>query len=110
LRQGIKSATKPLGDLTTGEIAKIQTVVNEAGRPLEVVGSAASGTRRGVGTDLPVGKGNGTKSDIDYLVPPSSWQHYDGLQGKLPDIDPKTGIIPGVGNSNIGPVIRFEPQ
>jgi hypothetical protein len=99
-----------VGDLTRAEARQIQRVVSEAGRPLEVVGSAAAGTRRGVGTNLPLGKGPGTRSDIDYVVPPSSLQHFEGLQGKLPSIDPKTGIIPGVGNTNIGPVIRFEPR
>jgi hypothetical protein len=103
-------AAKAAGDLTRAEIRQIQNVVNEAGRPPEVVGSAAAGTRRGVGTSLPLGKGPGTRSDIDYVVGPSSSKYYDGLQGKLPSIDPKTGIIPGNANPHIGPSIRFEPQ
>jgi hypothetical protein len=86
-----------LGDLTASEIQRIQSVVNEAGRPLEVVGSAARGNRT-------------IKSDIDYVVPPSSMRYYDGLQGKLPGVDPKHGIIPGVGNPGMGPAIRFEPK
>ena len=72
-------------------------MVNEAGRPLEVVGSAAKGTRRGVGSDLPVGKGSGTKSDIDVLIPPSSKNHFNGLTNKLPDADvkiEKKGTLP----------------
>ena len=36
-------------------------------------------------------------------------KYFEGLGGKLPGIDPSHGIIPGVGNPNIGPVIRFEP-
>jgi RHS repeat-associated protein len=87
-----------LGDLTVGEVRQIQTVVNEAGRPLEVVGSAARGARRGVGTDLPLGKGPGTRSDIDFVAPPSSHQNFKGLEGGLPSLDPKTGIIPGTLN------------
>ena len=66
-------------------------------RPLEVVGSAARGNR------------NAT-SDIDYVVPPSSMRYYEGLQEKLPGVDPKHGIIPGAGNANMGPVVRFEPK
>jgi hypothetical protein len=94
----LRRAAQPnVGDLTTDEIQQIQSVVNEAGRPLEVVGSAARGNRT-------------PASDIDYLVPPSSMRYYDGLQGKLPGVDPKHGMIPGVGNANIGPVIRFEPK
>jgi RHS repeat-associated protein len=86
-----------MGDLTAGEIGQIQSTVNQAGRPLEVVGSAASGARQ-------------AGSDIDYIAPPSSLPYYEGLQGQLPGIDPTHGIIPGVGNRNIGPVIRFEPR
>jgi len=85
------------GDLTVDEIQQIQSVVNEAGRPLEVVGSAARGARK-------------AKSDIDYVIPPASMPYYKGLQEKLPGVDPAHGIIPGAGNLNIGPVIRFEPK
>jgi RHS repeat-associated protein len=86
-----------MGDLTPSEIRQIQSVVNQAGRPIEVVGSAARGARQ-------------TGSDIDYVAPPSSLQYFEGLEGQLPGIDPSHGIIPGVGNPNIGPVLRFEPQ
>lgn len=98
-----------LGDLTDDEIGSIQAVVDEAGRPIDVVGSAATGDRRNVGTDLPIGKGLGTKSDIDYVAPPSSHPNFNGLNGQLPSLDPKTGIIPGTPNPHIGPSIRFEP-
>jgi hypothetical protein len=90
------NAASGLGDLTVAEVKAIQAVVNQAGRPLEVVGSAARGARTAA-------------SDIDYVVPPSSMRHFEGLEGKLPGLDPNHGIIPGVGNPNIGPVIRFEP-
>jgi hypothetical protein len=106
------SATKVvpsgLGDLTAVEVEKIQSVVERAGRPLEVVGSAAKGARRGVGTDLPLGKGPGTRSDIDYLVPPASASHFSGLSPQLPGID-VDGFIVGTQNPFIGPAIRFEP-
>ena len=101
-----KRFAKNTGDLTKAEIKQIQNVVNEAGRPLEVVGSAAKGTRRGVGSDLPVGKGDGTKSDIDVLIPPSSKDHFKGLTDKLPDAD----VNIGTANPHIGPSIRFEPN
>jgi len=92
-----KTATaSALGDLTAAEASSIQAVVNQAGRPLEVVGSAARGARTAV-------------SDIDYVVPPSSLKYFEGLETQLPGIDPSHGIIPGFGNPNIGPVIRFEP-
>ena len=97
------------GDLTVHEVQAIQAVVDKAGRPLEVGGSAAMGTRRSVGTKFPIGKGPGTRSDIDYIVPPSSIPNFKDLQHNLPDLDPKTGLIPGTGNPFIGPLIRFEP-
>ncbi|MFC4762436.1 RHS repeat-associated core domain-containing protein [Dyella koreensis] len=102
-------AASGLGDLTNAEVDAIQGVVNKAGRPLEIVGSAARGSRRGVGTNFPIGKGAGTRSDIDYIAPPGSLPYYEGLQGGLPSIDPATGMIPGLANPNIGPSIRFEP-
>jgi len=71
--------------------------VNEAGRPLEVVGSAASGTRTAA-------------SDIDYVVAPSSLKYFEGLESNLPGIDPQHGIIPGYGNTYMGPVIKFIPK
>ncbi len=85
-----------LGDLTASEAKAIQQVVNRAGRPLEVVGSAARGARTAA-------------SDIDYVVPPSSLKYFEGLEQALPKIDMNHGIISGVGNPNMGPVIRFEP-
>ena len=97
------------GDLRRFEIDAIQKVVDDAGRPLEVVGSAAKGNRRGIGSELPIGKGNGTKSDIDYISHPTYLKYFNGLQEKLPSIDPKTGIIPGGTNPFIGPGISFEP-
>ncbi|MCA1712762.1 MAG: hypothetical protein LC789_14445, partial [Actinobacteria bacterium] len=97
-----------LGDLTAAEVRSIQATVNEAGRPLDVVGSAARGERRGVGSGLPIGKGPGTRSDIDYLVPHGSVPYYEstGLHKNLPDLDQ---IIAGVHNPFIGPSVRFEP-
>ena len=90
------NSSKGLGDLTKGEIGQIQSVVNEAGRPLDVVGSAARALRS-------------KTSDIDYVAHPLSNAYFKGLQPKLPAIDPKHGIIPGVHNPHIGPAVRFEP-
>lgn len=60
------------------------------------------------GTALPIGKGPGTRSDIDYLVPPSSYPYFRGLDQTLPSLGPE-GVIPGFHNPFIGPGIRFEP-
>lgn len=107
--RGAKGASG-LGDLTRQEVTQIQRVVDDAGRPLEVIGSAARAERRNAGTSLPLGKGPGTRSDIDYVAPPGSHPYFKDLQHQLPSIDPKTGVVPGAGNPNIGPVIRFEPN
>jgi len=93
MREAAKSG---LGDLTKAEVKQIQKVVDEAGRPLEIVGSAARGTRK-------------STSDIDYIVPPSSREYFKGAEKGLPGVDPKHGLIPGTHNPNIGPGVRFEP-
>jgi hypothetical protein len=104
VREAGKAAGRKLGDLTKSEISNIQNAVNSAGRPLEVVGSAAKGTRNGIGLDVPFQKG--VKSDIDYIAHPNSIPYFEGI--RLPDID-KGGIIPGLSNPYQGPAIRFEP-
>lgn len=102
-------ARASLGDLTRREIAQIQKVVDQACRPIDVVGSAARGSRRGLGTNLPIGKGDGTRSDIDYLIGPSSRAYFDDFLSQLPSMDTRTGPIYGTPNPFIGPSIRFEP-
>jgi len=97
------------GDLTPEEIGQIQELTNKAGRPIYVGGSAARGVRRGIGTDWPIGKGPGTRSDIDYIIPPSSAAYWAPYRNQLPGMDPH-GPIFGVPNPYVGPVIRFEPH
>lgn len=112
LKKGFsKIVTKSgLGDLTKAEVKQIQKIVDEAGRPLDVIGSAAKGTRRNPGSNLPFGKDPATnKSDIDFITNPQHLPYFSGKQGKLPDIDPSTGIVPGAHNPFQGPGIRFEP-
>lgn len=79
-----------LGDLTPDEIARLQQIANEYGTPIGVFGSAARGTRRGVGTSLPLGKGPGTRSDIDLGIPGHmrGGPMEEALNGEFgPDID-----------------------
>jgi hypothetical protein len=102
-------ASKCFGDLTFTEIQQIQHLTNQAGRPIHVVGSAARGTRRGVGTNRPIGKGPGTRSDIDYIIPVSSMDYWKPYIHQLPGLD-KHGPLPGVPNPHIGPSIPFEPR
>lgn len=100
----------PYGDLTPAEIEQIQAATDAAGRPIHVVGSAAGGTRRGVGTDLPIGKGPGTRSDIDYLTTYSSADYWQDAWHKLPSVDPAHGPLKGNPNPFMGPSITFEPR
>jgi len=101
----------PLGDLSEDEVRQIQEVVDDAGRPLEVVGSAARGERRNPGTDLPFGKGEGTRSDIDYAIAPSSIEYFNEVNAanRLPDVDPHHGLPPSLHSPHDGPSIRFSP-
>jgi RHS repeat-associated protein len=102
--------SKGLGDLTKAETKQIQKAVNSAGRPLDVVGSAAQGTRRGVGSNLPIGKGPGTKSDIDFTTANANFDNFNGIKDRLPNIDPNHGLLRGPADPAIGPSIRFEPK
>jgi hypothetical protein len=102
-------ATKCFGDLTQLEIQQIQQLTNQAGRPIHVVGSAARGERRGIGTNQPIGKGPGTRSDIDYVIPISSMDYWKPYIHQLPGID-WHGPLPGSPNPFMGPSIPFEPR
>ena len=57
-----------LGDLSRKEIGAIQRLVDDVGTDLYVVGSSMNKGRRNARSHLPLGKGPGTKSDIDYTV------------------------------------------
>jgi RHS repeat-associated protein len=56
------------GTLTAVERAEIQAIANQFKTEIRVVGSRAAGRGRNVGTNLPVGKGPGTRSDIDFII------------------------------------------
>jgi hypothetical protein len=109
------AAKTGLGDLTAAEVRAIQAAANETGESLTVVGSAARGTRRGVGSDWPIGKGAGTRSDIDYLINkpyppfPSPLNDLDHVLPRLPDVNPAHGPIRGTFNPFEGPGIQFQP-
>lgn len=102
-------AASGLGDLTRAEVGQIQNVVDEAGRPLDVVGSAARGERRNVGSDLPIGKGAGSRSDTDFTTAGANRGNFEGLEGRLPNTDPRTPILRGTPESG-NPSVRFEPN
>jgi hypothetical protein len=90
------------------ELTAIQGVVDAARHPINVVGSAVTGNRQGVGSSLPIGKGIGTRSDIDYIASTSSIGYFNGVSDGLPSPDVK-GIQVAVPNPHIGPSIQFSP-
>lgn len=88
-----KPEGEKLGDLTPEEIQEIQDAVDEAGRPIDVVGSAARGERS-------------EGSDIDHTTAPSSIPYFN--DSDLPGIDKDDGILQGAPEKNKRS-IRFEP-
>jgi len=97
--------------LTAAELSELQGIANKHQTRLQVIGSRGRGMGRGVETDLPPGKGTGTKSDIDVMI--------DGQR----DIDTRGALSNDVsgacnGNANVassigqasGPHIDILPQ
>ena len=65
------------GTLTAAEQAEIQAIANKHRTTIDVVGSRAAGEGRNIGSSLPVGKGKGTRSDIDFRIDTSHPQVED---------------------------------
>jgi hypothetical protein len=100
------------GTLSPFERNALQGVANEFDTTIDVVGSRAAGRGRGVGTDLPVGKGPGTRSDIDVRIDSQLDIDTGGaLSDRLKDLKP--GLVdvrtqlPG---GSTPPVIKVTPQ
>jgi len=75
------AAETTAGDLTAAETRQIQSVVNRAGRPVDVVGSVAGGAR-------------GPGSDIDYTAATASPSHFEPFLDELPGMD-SHGLLHG---------------
>ena len=101
------------GTLTNGELAELQGISDKHGAPIDVIGSRAEGNGRNIDQpDLPAGKGEGTRSDIDTRI--------DGQN----DIDSRGGLSRDVSESSNGagtvasstglpsdpPVIKIRPN
>jgi hypothetical protein len=57
------------GTLTEAELAELQSIANKYDADLDVIGSRAAGKGRNIDKpDLPVGKGENTRSDIDVRI------------------------------------------
>lgn len=102
-----------IGDLKPNEAQEIQRIVDLLGFEVFILGSAAKGKRRFIGTDLPLsifGKSKkGTRSDIDYAVKKGLGDLTNNFQ--FPDIDSMWGVreIEFVNLSN-SPAIIFRPS
>jgi len=98
------------GKLTKYEAEKLQELANQYQTAFEVVGSRSYGKGRNIDTDLPLGKGPNTRSDIDLLVDPqavidSSGRLADDLKNALPVDIRSTGF-----RHEGTPAFRFEPE
>jgi RHS repeat-associated protein len=108
----------PANSITTSEAAEIQSIANRYNTTIDIVGSRAAGQGRNVGTNLPVGKGPGTRSDIDFRIDAAHAQ-VDALIANLQRVGNGAGTagakwstnpaIPG-GRATVPPVIRFTPE
>ena len=65
-------SSSPIGGLSTVEREELETLAKKYGHDITVVGSRAANKGRNVGTNLPIGKGPGTRSDIDVVLQPEA--------------------------------------
>lgn len=66
--QAIAEKAAKGGTLTPAELAELQAIADRYKTEIHVIGSRAAGAGRNIETDLPVGKGPGTRSDIDVRI------------------------------------------
>jgi len=100
------------GTLTPEEEAAIQDIADRYNTPIDIVGSRGAGKGRNINSDLPSGKGEGTKSDIDIKIDPEVDIHTGGrLSNDLKNIGPHVNIGSRNPYSNpYPPFIRINPQ
>jgi hypothetical protein len=111
---GLKPCPVRAAALTAAEREAIQATANEFGTQIDVVGSRASGMGRNIETDLPVGKGPGTRSDIDFRISgEADIQSGGGLSERLQNVGNGAGNIVSNGLPQIPstpPYIPFSPE
>ena len=98
--------------ITDGERAQIQNIADKYNTNVEVVGSRAAGEGRNIDTDLPVGHGPSTRSDIDFRID-AGHPAVDDLVEELNQVGNGAGSANPRWNWNSGPatppVITFVP-
>ena len=102
----------PPGTLTKGEAKELQDIADKFDTNIDVIGSRASGKGKNIDTDLPVGKGDGTRSDIDVRI---DGQVDIDTRGALSDAINEVGDGAGSVASSTGlpsdpPVITIRPN
>jgi hypothetical protein len=101
------------GRLTSQEAEQIQRIANRYNTEIHVIGSRAAGGGRNIYTDLPVGKGDGTRSDIDMRI---DGQANIDSRGDLSRRAADVGSGAGSPRDNLGlyptapPAIIFRPN
>lgn len=101
------------GKLTQAEYEIVQAIADKWGTDVFVVGSRGRSAGRNVDTDLPVGKGPGTRSDIDLVVDgqaviDSRGRLADDIRNALPHAQVLNGVFgrPYTGTTSIRIVPR----
>jgi hypothetical protein len=99
------------GTLTPEEAKEIQDIADKHNTPIDVVGSRAEGRGRNIDKpSLPVGKGEGTRSDIDIRI---DGQADIDSRGELSNdvSNASSGAGNSIGDIGIskGPAIQFRP-
>ena len=110
---GLTDCTPDLGEntLTPREIRELQDISDRFGTNVDVIGSRAAGRGRNIDTDLRVGKGSGTRSDIDVRI--DGQKDIDtrgGLSDAVSDVGNGAGsVASSTGLPSNPPVIKFRP-
>ncbi len=100
------------GGLSSAEKKALQGVADDFDTTLDVVGSRAAGRGRGVGTNRPVGKGPGTRSDIDVRIDSQIDINTGGrLSDALKNIaDGLVDVRPRLPGGSHSPLIPIKPK
>lgn len=102
------------GILSRAEIDELQEIADRFDTTIDIVGSRGSGTGRNVNKpDLPVGKGRGTRSDIDTRVDtnhPQSDAIIDSINNSSGGAANAGANFSTADRPTFGPFIRFNPR
>ncbi len=98
--------------LNAAEAAEVQGIANKYNTTVDVVGSRAAGKGRNIGAKLPVGKGPGTRSDIDFRIDTNHPKVLELIQ-ELKNVGNgagSAGLKHGINQrATRPPIIRFAP-